>query len=144
MYTQNKPGGVGITTAGSIPPFPNQGPFYGPANFGQPAFGVNYGPSFPYNPYGSMPPPFTPYPQYPQQPAFGGFNPPFQPLQPFTPYQPFQPISSPLATPQEFGAYLNTLQQQYNTYASFILILCTSDLFWILSSSFLSFYTKSK
>lgn len=115
MYTQNRPGGVGVTTAGNIPPYPNQAPFYGPANFGQPAFGLNYGPSYPYNPYGTMPPAFSPYPQ---PPAFG-FNSPFQPLQPIAPYQPFQPIQSPLATPQEFGAYLNSIQQQYNTYVSF-------------------------
>lgn len=121
MLTQNKPGGVGVPIAGTIPPNPNQFPnqFYAPASFGQPsfgqpAFGLNYGPSYPYNPYGTMVPQYTPYPQ---PPAFG-FNPPFQPLQPLAPYQPFQPFSSPLATPQEFGAYLNNIQQQYNTYVS--------------------------
>lgn len=103
-----------MTTAGNIPPNPNQ--FFGPSNFGQPAFGLNYGPSFPYNPYGTMsPPPFSPYPQ---PPAFG-FNSPFQPLQTLPPYQPFQPFAAPLATPQEFSAYLNSIQQQYNTYVSF-------------------------
>lgn len=126
QYTQSKPGGVmGPTIVGQLPPNPNQNPFqnpnqfYGPSNFGQPTFGVNYGPSFP---YGTMQPPFTPYPQ---APAFG-FNSPFQPL---PPYQPFQPFSSPLATPQEFTAYLNSIQQQYNAYVLFqyASLLLTSD-----------------
>lgn len=121
MLTQNKPGGMGVTTAGSLPPNPNQFPnqfFAPPPNFAQPAFGLNYGPSFPYNPYGTMPPQYTPYPQ---PPAFG-YNPPFQPppLQTLAPYQPFQPFAQQLATPQEFGAYLNSIQQQYNTYVSFV------------------------
>lgn len=126
MLTQNKPGGAGVTTAGNLPPNPNQFPnqFYGPANFGQPAFGLNYGPSFPYNPYGgAMAPQYAPqYNPYPQPPAFG-YNPPFQPpLQTLAPYQPFQSFAQPqpLATPQEFGAYLNSIQQQYNTYVSFV------------------------
>lgn len=142
MLTSTRPGGVGVTTGGAIPPNPNQfpnqfpnqalNPFYGPASFGQPAFGMNYGPSFPYNPYGTMMPPYTPYPQ---PPAYG-FNSPFQPLQTLSPYQPFQPLqpfSQPLATPQEFGAYLNGIQQQYNTYVScqcatlFLLILPMID-----------------
>lgn len=123
-YTQNKPGGIPVTTQGNIPP--NAGPpFFGPANFGQPAFGLNYGPSFGYNPYGSMSAAFAPYPQ---PPAFG-FNSPFQPLQPLPPYQPiqpYQPFASPLATPQEFSAYLNNIQQQYNTYVCSINFIVAS------------------
>lgn len=117
-YTQNKPGSVPIIATGNLPPNsipPNSiPPYFGPANFGQPSFG--YGPSYPFNPYGSMAPAFTPYPQ---QPAFG-FNSPFQPLQPLSPYQPFNTFLTP--TPQEFSAYLNAVQQQYNTYV----LLC----FW--------------
>lgn len=50
-HTQNKPGGGGgVTQSGGFPgpqgiPNQQQGPFYGPANFGQqPGFGVNYSP----------------------------------------------------------------------------------------------------
>lgn len=113
-----------VTQTGGVPPPNNQ--FYGPANFGQPGFGSQYGPGFPYAPFGTNMPAFSPFPQ---QPGFG-FNSPFQPLQPFQPIQPFQPFQpiqpfapfpQSIATPQEFSAYLNGIQQQYNTYVPFSL-----------------------
>ncbi|XP_055304748.1 uncharacterized protein LOC129569674 [Sitodiplosis mosellana] len=105
-HTQNKPGGGSVTQTGGFP-----GPFYGPANFGQPGFGVNYSPGFPYGPYGNQPA-FTPFPQN------FGFNSPFQPIQPFQPLPPLQPFApyQQIATPQEFNQYLNSLQQQYAAY----------------------------
>lgn len=73
--------------------FPNYGNFYAPAGYNP---GLQYGPNFPYNPFQFQQPQFNTFP---------GFN---QPLQPYTfGYQP------PLATPQEFGRYLNSVQQQY-------------------------------
>jgi len=123
-HTQNKPGGGGsVTQSGGFPgqlgpnqQGPNQqGPYYGPANFGQqPGFGVNYSPAgFPYGPYGGQPA-FQPFPNnFGFNAPFQPFQQPFQPFQPIQPIQPFSPYQSPLATPQEFTQYLNTLQQQY-------------------------------
>lgn len=110
-----KPGGVPVTAtqSGGVPPT-NQ--YYGPANIGQPGFGLNYGPAYPYAPFGQQNPQYNPQPQFNpfQQPSFG-FNSPFQQLQPFQPVQPLQPFQPfpSLATPQEFSTFLNNIQQQY-------------------------------
>lgn len=121
VHTAQKPGGAGFTTTGNVPIHNNPG-LYGPQNFGQPGFGFNYGPAYPYNPYGNTPqynPAYNPsFNQFPQQ-SFG-FNAPFAPLPPFQPIQPLQQFSpyTPLASPQEFNQYLNGIQQQYATYVS--------------------------
>lgn len=129
MHTQNKPGAPPVTQIGNIPPN-NQ--IYGPANFGQSGYGLNYGPAYPYGPFGTNTPLYN---QFPQQPF--GFNQPFQPLQPLQPLQPFQPIPNmqpfapfpSLATPQEFSTFLNGIQQQYFAYVLFQMF---SFLFFLL------------
>lgn len=118
VHTQTRPGVPPVTTAGMLPlPPNNNNQYYGPANIGQPGFGLNYGPAYPYGPgFGTNTPAYNPYPQQPF-----GFNSPFQPLQPFQPIQPVQPFAPfpSLATPQEFNAFLNGIQQQYIAYVSF-------------------------
>lgn len=123
-HTSTKPGGGGFTQqSGNFPNNPNFGPIGQP--LGQPGFagnvpnlpgfgGLNYGPAYPYGPsypYGGAAP-YNPIPQ----PTFG-YNPSYQPFQQFAP---FQPLATPLATPQEFSSYLNSLQQQY---AAYVLLL---------------------
>lgn len=109
-HTASKPGGVFTQQSGPFPNTPSYGqPGYVPS-FAQPAYsGVNYGPAFPYSPFGSAPV-YNPIPQ----PNFG-YNPSFQPYQPYAPFQ-------PLATPQEFSSYLNSLQQQYAAYVFFLVL----------------------
>lgn len=125
-HTSTRPGGGGFTQqSGNFPNNPNFGQQPGFAgnvpNFAQPGFGgLNYGPAYPYGPFGGSPPVYNPIPQ----PTFG-YNPSYQPFQPFAP---FQPLATPLATPQEFSSYLNSLQQQY---AAYVLLLLVNSFFLI-------------
>lgn len=111
-FTQQAGNGFGTSThfggpGGPPPSGPQQG-------FG----GFNYGPAFPYGPYGNAPV-FNPIPQQ----SFG-FNPlPYQPF-PFQPYQPFGAFQQPLASPQEFNQYLNGLQSQYAAYVLTLIWNC--------------------
>lgn len=110
-HSQQKPGGGGFTQTGSGPGV------YGPSNFGQPGFGFQYSPGFPYGPFGNQQPQFQPYPQ-----NFGFQNNPFVPLPAFQPFQPYAPFGTfqPLQTPQEFNKYLNNLRDEYAAYVSFV------------------------
>lgn len=136
VHTQTRPGVPPVTTAGMLPPT-NNNQYYGPANIGQPGFGFNYGPAYPYGPWtGTNTPAYNPYPQ--QQ---FGFNSPFQPLQPFQPIQPqplqpFAPFPS-LASPQEFNAFLNGIQQQYIAYVSLQVVSFRQKLFVFLIFPFI-------
>lgn len=140
-YKQNKPGGGTVTRLGEFPVDDQQGTFYDSANLGQQSgFGVSYSPGksnrllsffeylssllnicdstkadFSYDPYGFQQQVFTPYAQ-----SFG-INARFQPFQPLSPIQPFAPFQSPLATPQDFNQYLNSLQQQYAVCVLFVM-----------------------
>lgn len=109
-----KPGGGVYHQQGSFPanhipnnnpnPFPSNNGFgqqpgglYG-QNFNNPNFGgnfgSNYGPSFPYQPFPQSFPGFAPFPAQ----NFG-----------------FQPPLQPLAPPEQFEQYLNSLREHYQT-----------------------------